>query len=493
MSRLRDVVDEANDGLFAYDRALAADVYDCPGCGSGHVAFLKVGAEPETCSNGCTALGMSLAAAESRKSREPIAAPSPVEAPASDWLNGSPMDPLAERPDPLPTVPGFPYAHRGAGVVIVGPTGGGRSSLVQAGAYDAALAGHRVAYLGSEVTEPEFNARAADLARRRKDPVDDRLRDALARVRYLSLATVLPRAWEHPAEWARQMVDRFDIVLVDPLSSVGSVLNLNFDNSNAEFVAYYDKLVQPLVSGGLLVVQLENVGHDVEAKTRAKGASAKEDRADLSFYCKLVARPAPALIVTARKVRSVRAAHKRDDRWTFDRDTQTITPLEASAEGSTTFRPTALMERVSLALEQTPGLTTRDLRIAVKGKHDAKTLATDVLVAEGYVRREVQGAATRHYSARPFRDVETGGAHPAENGTVPRDETGASVPPCPSVPTRAPNVPQGSGGPSVPMCPALIEGGHGGHGPDDDDFVEATEDEEALYERSLRLVEGEAA
>ena len=99
-------------------------------------------------------------------------------APPPYWLNGAPMDPLAVPAEPLPTVPGFPYAHRGAGVVIVGPTGGGRSSLVEAGLYDAACAGLRCAYLGGEVTEGEFNARAADLASRRGDAVDEELRES---------------------------------------------------------------------------------------------------------------------------------------------------------------------------------------------------------------------------------------------------------------------------------------------------------------------------
>ena len=44
----------------------------------------------------------------------------------------------------------LPFAHPGAGIVIVGPTGCGRSSLVQACLYDGAGAGLRGAYPGSE-------------------------------------------------------------------------------------------------------------------------------------------------------------------------------------------------------------------------------------------------------------------------------------------------------------------------------------------------------
>lgn len=127
-------------------------------------------------------------------------------------LDGSPMDPASVPAEPLPTLPGFPYLHRGAAAVIVGPTGGGRSSLVQAGAYDAARADLRVAYLGSEITPAEFNARAADLAVRRGDNVDDDLRAELARVRYLDLAGVIARAWEVPQAWVDEAIKRFDVV-----------------------------------------------------------------------------------------------------------------------------------------------------------------------------------------------------------------------------------------------------------------------------------------
>ncbi|MGI8731411.1 MAG: hypothetical protein ACR2LK_15760 [Solirubrobacteraceae bacterium] len=322
------------------------------------------------------------------------------------WLDGAPMDPLAESPEPLPSVPGFPYAHRGAGVVIVGPTGGGRSSLVQAGAYDAARAGLRVAYLGSEVTEGEFNARAADLVARRGDVLDDALRAELARVRWLNLASVIAHAWQQPGEWTRQAAERFDVVLIDPLSSVASTLGLDFDTSNAEFVLYYDRLVQPLAAAGVLVVQLENLGHAIEAKSRAKGASAKSDRADLTFACKLQTRPEAVLIITAQKVRSVRAPIQRGDSWTFDRETQRIVEhgRHAPDEGDAPiFRPTVLMERVSRAVEAEPGLSVRALRAAVSGKREARDLALDLLVAEGYVERRQDGQAFRHYTMRAFR------------------------------------------------------------------------------------------
>jgi len=104
------------------------------------------------------------------------------------------MDPAAVPADPLPPLAGFPFLHAGTGAVIVGPTGRGRSSLVQAGLYDAARLGLHCVYLGAEVDREEFDARASRLAEVRGDDIGEELSEELARVRYLELSSVLVRA-----------------------------------------------------------------------------------------------------------------------------------------------------------------------------------------------------------------------------------------------------------------------------------------------------------
>jgi len=79
-------------------------------------------------------------------------------------------------------------------------------------------------------------------------------------------------------------------------------------------------------------------------------------------------------------------------------------------DGATTFRPTYLMEKLSAAIADQPGLTSRALRAAVRGKSEAKDLALELLVNEGYVSVELgPNRARRHVSARPFRVIEGGG------------------------------------------------------------------------------------
>ena len=321
------------------------------------------------------------------------------------WPAGAPMDPAAERPDPIPPIPGFPFLYVGMAAVIVGPTGAGRSSLVQAGAYDAARHGLRVAYLGSEVTMHEFNARAAVLAQRRGDTIDQALLDDLARVRYFDLAATLTAAWRHPDEWTREAAAHFDVLAIDPLAAAASALDLDFDTSNAEFSRFYDRLVQPVVADGTTVLMLDNIGHAAEARKRAKGVSAKADRPDLTFHCHVNQSPA-GLAVVAEKVRGERVGHDRGDRWVFDRDTRRIDASAAASAGGgddAAFRPTFLMEKASRAIEQEPGLTKRAVRDAVGGTAKYVDLALEMLIAEGHVEVRKDGMALRCHAIEPFR------------------------------------------------------------------------------------------
>lgn len=323
---------------------------------------------------------------------------------AAHWLSGTPMDPTAAVLEPLPSIPGFPILHIGSCGVIVGPTGRGRSSFVQAMLYDAGLAGQRCAYLGSEVTSGEFNARAAALVKLRGDQVDDDMRERLAAIRYLDLASTIAHAWVHPKEWVETVVDSYALIAIDPLSAAAAALDLDFDKSNHDYIRFYDRLVQSLTGRGVAVVLVDNVGHAEEARARAKGASAKSDRADLTFTCSPSAAPA-GLAVKAGKVRSVRAGHQRGDEWLFLKDTQRVIARERNSTPDTTstFRPTTIMQRVSEAVERDPGLSKRALRTAVGGKAATVDLALELLLSEGHIAAEEDGQTLHHRSLKPYR------------------------------------------------------------------------------------------
>ena len=149
------------------------------------------------------------------------------------------------------------------------------------------------------------------IAERRGDPVDEALREQLAAVRYLDLASTIARAWQEPDEWIEGVVASFDIVVIDPLSAVASAIDLDFDKSNADYVRAFDRLVQPLTMRGVTVPIVENIGHAAEAKRRAKGASAKGDRADLTFSCSASANPQTSESTATRAPTHARTASTR--------------------------------------------------------------------------------------------------------------------------------------------------------------------------------------
>jgi hypothetical protein len=334
-----------------------------------------------------------------------------------DWLTGTPMDPAATPADPLPAIPGLPFAHQGTAVLIVGPTGGGRSSLAEAVLYDSTSHGLRSAYLGSEVTEPEFNARAALLARHRDEPITTPLQKRLAAVRYLDLATTLTAAWHNAAQWVTGITALYDLLVVDPLAAAASAVDLDFEQGNEPFNRFYDRLIAPITARGVTVLLLDNIGHNPDAKARAKGASAKEQRADIALACRLTGTP-PGLAIEARKVRSARAPFTRGHEWLFHKDSQHITDRGATRpEDAPPFRPTGLMQRVSEALERDTGLSTNAICTAVKGKREYILLAIQLLTAEGYVAAAQDGRQTiRHELTKPYRETDdTTGSQPVPN------------------------------------------------------------------------------
>ncbi len=323
--------------------------------------------------------------------------------PAADqWLDGEPMDPSATPAEPMEPLEGLPMTYPGACGLIVGPTGGGRSMLLQACLYDSALAGLRGAYLGCEIVEDEFHARAAEIAECRGDRVDDELRALLARVRYLDLASTIVHANAHPDEWAAGIAARYHWIAIDPLSAVASALDLDFENSNAEYVAFHARLIEPLTRHGLPVALVDNIGHGDTARARAKGASAKQDKADVVLACTSTS---SGLAVRASKVRSIRAPFRKGDEWTFDRATLRIAPRAASTPEPErpAFRPTTIMQRVSEVIERDAGLSQTAIRTAVGSRAEHVRLALQLLISEGHVAVEKDGQAHTHRSLRPYR------------------------------------------------------------------------------------------
>ena len=358
------------------------------------------------------------------------------------WLDGIPADPHRVPAIPLEALTGWPFLVSATGSLISGPTGGGRSMLVHACGYDAARGGVPVAYLGHEISPDEFDARTGLIA----DTRGDILTGPVERLRYLDLTDTMKRAWHDPDAWAIGVAKRYQVVIIDPVSAVGTALELNFDQSNTDYVTFYDRLVQPLLKHGVTVVLVDNIGHADDAKNRAKGASAKTDRADLAFACK---HAGDGLLIKATKVRQSRAPFKRGQEWTFGRDSQRVELWTGQAAPAHTRRPrgypTIYMRRVSDTLAAATGpLSLNSVRARTTGKTEHKDAGVRALEAEGYIRNDGDG----YRLLRPYRD-------PSEDGD--RD------PATPDDPRATPPATPTLGGSTTPRDPPPTKVGSGSH------------------------------
>ncbi len=78
--------------------------------------------------------------------------------------------------------------------------------------------------------------------------------------------------------------------------------------------------------------------------------------------------------------------------------------------GESTFRPTYLMQRVSVYVSDNPGQSTRDITTNVPGKKQALATALDLLVKEGYVQATEYtvrgGTGKKHDSIRSYYEAQ---------------------------------------------------------------------------------------
>ncbi len=218
--------------------------------------------------------------------------------------------------------------------------------------------------------------------------------------------------------------------------------------SNIDVAKWLDLLPRPLREPRAAVLTIDHVVKDKEARGRyAIGAQHKLAGVDCAYTATVLepfgrGRDGKVKLTVMKD----RPGHVRGY---ADEGTAAIVHLTSRADGAVVisleppdagpFRPTALMERVSRVIEETPGISKRGIR-DVKGQHAAKDLAVELLLSEGYIRREQEGQATKHYSTRPYREEE-------DRAPVPE--------PCPD---RAPAHPESN---RAPVPPPLRHGAQG--------------------------------
>lgn len=251
-------------------------------------------------------------------------------------------------------------------------------------------------------------------------------------------------------------VDAPALAVIDGVTEALTLHGLDLKD-NADVAKWRKLLPRRLANLGPAVVEIDHVGRDREARGRYSiGAQHKLAGVDVAYTLEVVepfARGREGRVKV--KVHKDRPGFVREHaegaliatmRLTSHIDGSVGVALEPPTERGAAFRPTYLMERVSVALEEAPGgMSKRAIRAAVSGRNDVIDLALELLVSDGYVDRHPDGRTIAHNSVRPYRESDDEGHENSDRAHVPH---------------RAPNVPGHTLEATVPMCPRPI-GAHG--------------------------------
>lgn len=217
--------------------------------------------------------------------------------------------------------------------------------------------------------------------------------------------------------------------------------------SNADVAKWFTMVPRRLAASGAAVVMVDHVTKDRLGRGRfAIGAQHKLAGVDVAFTLE-------STVAFGRGHDGVSTLHVQKDRPGYLREhahhsrigelrlvshadgavTVVLDPPATAGSSRQDARLGALMERVSLALEEAPGLSKKSLRRSVTGNNAAKDDALARLIRDANVRVEQDGQAMRHFCVRPFRQAASLGGAPVPKPCPPRAQApsecnGAPVP-----------------------------------------------------------------
>lgn len=207
----------------------------------------------------------------------------------------------------------------------------------------------------------------------------------------------------------------FRVVVLDGLTEAYALLGLN-PMSNEDAPKFLAALPRPFADDGAAVLEVDHVSKDRETRGRyAIGAQHKLAGIAVAYSTQTLK------TFSRRQSGTVKVKLNKDRHGHIGRRgvialvnvvpqdggrsvVVSIEPPDSLSEGGE-FRPTALMERTSRVIEETPGLTMTHVRECVKGNDAAGRQALKILLEEGYLRTVPRGKqALLHYSVKPFRE-----------------------------------------------------------------------------------------
>lgn len=295
---------------------------------------------------------------------------------------------------------------------VAGASGSGKSwTALHTAAQVIATGGHAL-YVDLEDDGPGIVSRLLDMG---ADPAD-----VLARFHYVHPDE--PHGVAAAAELAAVVAEFAPALVV--IDSTGESMALDGDkpNDDDDTARWFRRLPAAVAKLGPAVVVLDHVVKAEDGGLWPIGSQRKRAAISGAQYMQLTVKP------FARDVAGVAKLVCAKDRHGNYRQGQRVADLRVSpspggvvvalaaaetdstptAATGGTFRPTALMERVSRALEAAgEPLSGREIDEGVKGKSQHVRAAVGVLVDEGYVsRREAAGNSRLHELVRPYRQSE---------------------------------------------------------------------------------------
>lgn len=213
-----------------------------------------------------------------------------------------------------------------------------------------------------------------------------------------------------------------DIVLIDSLGEIFPMLGTNTNDGDEITTAMRQVCTRPAVAGSC-VITIDHLPKSAEARQTgyAIGSIAKK-RMIRGAYIRAEARqqPVPGQVgrITLRIEKDTAGELRKSSgggyAGTFVLDstqphmtTWAISKEEMPKNDDGTFRPTALMERVSRFIEDNDQATFTDIKEAITAKDKWLRDAIQMLVTEGFVAR-LDGArrAKLHHCIAPYREAE---------------------------------------------------------------------------------------
>jgi hypothetical protein len=287
--------------------------------------------------------------------------------------------------------------------MVVGEPETGKGWLVLRACAERLRLGEHVLYIDFEDTAAGIVARLRALG-----VTDDRILEFFHYVRPDDpLGNVDPRT----------IAPGVTLVVLDGTTEALALFGLRLE-SNTDQAQLLTLVARPFAESGAAVVIVDHVPKDREHRGRgAIGAQHKLAGTDVTYVVKSITpfgrgmTGRSKLLVDKDRpgfIRAVSAGAKVVGEIAFESDPETgamaveVFPATAEQGG---FRPTALMERISRFLEgRDEPVSQRTVRDGVRGQTEAKALALERLISEGYVTvTDGPRGAKLHRLSGPFR------------------------------------------------------------------------------------------